>query len=171
MYYAIYIELFLTQMNSSRLNFTIYLVMLTLIILWQYPFIKMYFIETNKTLRFLHLIGCYINIIIVSICLFLVIGYGYAIYEMRGQGINASEALLNITENDRPVNVMFALIANAIDNLSSNVGIKVIKSDTSNLLNISNVIFSVISKVFVSIYEVLILSFVSSTLFSEKDVN
>lgn len=82
-----------------------------------------------------------------------------------------SEALLNITENDRPVNVMFALIANAIDNLSSNVGIKVIKSDTSNLLNISNVIFSVISKVFVSIYAVLILSFVSSTLFSEKDVN
>lgn len=165
-----FVEFFIVEMVDETLNMSSYFIMLILLIFWQYTSIKVYYIERRKLFRILNLVTSYINIIITSVLLFILIGYGFIIYNPNFNDIGSSKAILNISENEKVLNFLLAMIAYGIDNLTSDIGIKVMHENKSQVVNIYKVIFSLVSKAFVSIYAVLILAFLSNSLFNRNSI-
>lgn len=167
----IYIEILQRQLQSENFNIKLYILMLLTLILWQYISIKIYYLEEVKYLQQLNLILCYVQIIITTLLLFIVIGVGFTLYNASIQDIKPNEAILNITENKNAYSIFIALIAYAVDNLTNEIGISVVKSTNNHLIDKNKVIFSILSKAFVSVYGVLILAFVSNTLINKNKIN
>lgn len=167
----IYIEILQRQLQSENFNIKLYILMLLTLILWQYVSIKIYYLEEVKYLQQLNLILCYVQIIITTLLLFIVIGVGFTLYNASIQDIKPNEAILNITENKNAYSIFIALIAYAVDNLTNEIGISVVKSTNNHLIDKNKVIFSILSKAFVSVYGVLILAFVSNTLINKNNIN
>ena len=167
----IYIEILQRQLQSENFNIKLYILMLLTLILWQYVAIKIYYLEEVKYLQQLNLILCYVQIIITTLLLFIVIGVGFTLYNASIQDIKPNEAILNITENKNAYSIFIALIAYAVDNLTNEIGISVVKSTNNHLIDKNKVIFSILSKAFVSVYGVLILAFVSNTLINKNKIN
>ncbi|MCR0867527.1 hypothetical protein NEJ94_06735 [Staphylococcus aureus] len=167
----IYIEILQRQLQSENFNIELYILMLLTLILWQYVSIKIYYLEEVKYLQKLNLILCYVQIIITTLLLFIVIGVGFTLYNASIQDIKPNEAILNITENKNAYSIFIALIAYAVDNLTNEIGISVVKSTNNHLIDKNKVIFSILSKAFVSVYGVLILAFVSNTLINKNKIN
>jgi len=167
----IYIEILQRQLQSENFNIKLYILMLLTLILWQYVSIKIYYLEEMKYLQQLNLILCYVQIIITTLLLFIVIGVGFTLYNASIQDIKPNEAILNITENKNAYSIFIALIAYAVDNLTNEIGISVVKSTNNHLIDKNKVIFSILSKAFVSVYGVLILAFVSNTLINKNKIN
>jgi len=167
----IYIEILQRQLQSENFNIKLYILMLLTLILCQYVSIKIYYLEEVKYLQQLNLILCYVQIIITTLLLFIVIGVGFTLYNASIQDIKPNEAILNITENKNAYSIFIALIAYAVDNLTNEIGISVVKSTNNHLIDKNKVIFSILSKAFVSVYGVLILAFVSNTLINKNNIN
>lgn len=166
-----YIEILQRQIQSVNFKIELFLLMLLTLIFWQYISIKIYYYENTKIFQRLNLIICYVQIIITTLLLFIVIGIGFALYNANILDINPNKAILNISGHENAYNLIIALVAYAVDNLTNEIGIAVVKNTTNGLVDINKVIFSILSKVFVSVYAVLILSFVSNTLFNKNNIN
>ncbi|RIL69920.1 hypothetical protein BUY49_10635 [Staphylococcus devriesei] len=89
------------------------------------------------------------------------------VYNMKNQ--NLDKPLLNITGSQNLLNTIVTFISYGLDNLSQESGIKLIKAKTSKFINIHELIFSLVSKIFLSTYIALVLTFLGNTLFKNSD--
>ena len=141
---------------------------MTILILSLYNSISLYYSShENKIYKGLHLLCCYINISLVCVLMFTYIGYGFMVYNMKNQ--NLDKPLLNITGSQNLLNTIVTFISYGLDNLSQESGIKLIKAKTSKFINIHELIFSLVSKIFLSTYIALVLTFLGNTLFKNSD--
>lgn len=142
---------------------------MTLLVLSLYISISVYYSVDNEKIKLIHLVFCYLNIILVCLIMFSYIGYGFMIYDIKELNLGTNEGSLNVKGPENIISQIAVLISYGVDHLSQGSGIEIKKSNHLRSINSNKIIFSLVSKVFVSTYIALVLTFLGNTLFKENE--
>lgn len=162
------LAIFLIGLNRQEINFHIYYIFMTTLMLSLYISISLYYNVENKNFKLIHMLFCYLNIGLVCVIMLTYIGYGFMLYDIKKQNLKPNEGILNIKGPENSLNYISVLISYGLDNLSQGSGIIIAKTKEVKFINTNEILFGLVSKVFVSTYIALVLAFLGNTLFNKS---
>lgn len=168
------LEIFLIDLDRQEISFHIFYIFMTTLMLSLYISISLYYSVDNKNFKLIHMLFCYLNMGLVCVIMFTYIGYGFMVYDIKNQNLKPNEGILNIKGPENLLNYTAVFISYGLDNLSQGSGIVISKTKEVKFINTNEILFGLVSKVFVSTYIALVLAFLGNTLFnkskSSKDI-
>ncbi|WP_436860720.1 hypothetical protein [Mammaliicoccus lentus] len=162
------IEIFVIDLERSDISLNIFYITMTILVISLYVSISMYHSTDNKRFKLIHLVFSYMNIGLVCVIMFTYIGYGFMIFESKNLNLSTNEGTLNINGTKNSLNNIAIFISYGLDNLSQVSGIEIVKNKCNKCVNIEEVVFGLVSKVFISTYIALVLAFLGNTLFKKS---
>lgn len=164
--------IFLIGLDRQEINFHIYYIFMTTLMLSLYISISLYYNVDEKNFKLIHMLFCYLNMGLVCVIMFTYIGYGFMVYDIKNQNLKPNEGILNIKGPENLLNYIAVFISYGLDNLSQGSGIIISKTKEVKFINTNEILFGLVSKVFVSTYIALVLAFLGNTLFnkSKRDI-
>lgn len=168
-----YLPAFDNLMENQTFEINTFIIFLTFIILSLYSSIVSYYNSKEKMFRELNLIGCICHIVFTSLILFSYIGVGFMFFDKESYNTDLKNLFINIKGKQNEINSFGVILSYGLDKLTDSSGIQITNVKSKEEVNADKLVFSIISRAFVTTYIALIFAFVSNSLFSRsgKDKN
>lgn len=168
-----YLPAFNNLMDNQTFEINTFIIFLTFIILSLYSSIISYYNSKRKIFRVLNLTGCIMHILITSIILFSYIGVGFMFFDMNSFHSNTNNLFINVKGEQNKINSFGVVLSYGLDKITDSSGIQITSVKTKDEVYANGLVFSIISRAFVTTYIALVFAFISNSLFSRsgKDKN
>lgn len=169
----LYLTALIKLIDNQSFKMNIFILILTFIILSLYSSIVSYYNSKEKTYKGLNLIGCICHVVFTSFILFSYIGVGFMFFDKDSFHTSTKNLFINVKGEQNGINSFGVILSYGLDKLTDSSGIQITSVKPKKEVNASELVFSIISRAFVTTYIALVFAFISNSLFSRggKDKN